>query len=277
VLPALDSYAVLLLVPMTCVPIQLLYLKAGQRYDLGAVTYVSAGTFFAASSDFSLNHFALLRIATVLLATLLGAFVLRWLALTFGRPADFTLISFGQLWATPALIDYQLQRLTRASGIPLHPIPIHPTIVALVACALAALLGYLAGKTSLPDRLVALTQAPTQYRLLFGSRARLALLLEALAFSLFFLAGVLLRLTVQDLSASTFGSESIWCVLAAAPSPRASGPWVLIGPFAATFLRFAIKSLVPAQFAAAVVYAVLALVLIVVSARAQEASRDALA
>lgn len=80
---------------------------------------------------------------------------------------------------------------------------------------------------------------------------------------------------MNDLSASTFGSEGIWCVLAAAPAPRSSGFWVLLGPLAATSLRFLINSVVPAQYATMAVYAALALVLIVVSARAREASRDA--
>ena len=114
-LSALDGYAVLLLVPLMCVPVQRLYLKEGQRYDLGAGTYVSAGTFFAAIWSLPADRAVALRVAGVLFAALLIVFAVRVLALTFGRPADFTLVSFGQLWATPALIDYELQTVTKAS------------------------------------------------------------------------------------------------------------------------------------------------------------------
>jgi len=275
VLAALDSYSVLLLVPMTCVPVQLLYLKAGQRYDLGTGTYVSTGAFLAAGSSLFVDHPSAVRMLSVLLVTLVGAFSLRLFSLAFGRPADFTLISFGQLWATPALIDYELQQLTKASGVSLKPIAWHPSVLALAACGFAAFVGFAISKTSLPDRLVALTEASVQYRLLFGSSLSLALRLEVLALGIYLSAGILLRLTMNDLSASTFGDEGIWCVLAAAPAPRSSGLWVLLGPLAATLLRFLIKSFVPAQFATMAVYATLALVLIAVSARAPEASRDA--
>jgi hypothetical protein len=274
-LAALDSYSVLLLVPVTSVPVQLLYLKAGQRYDLGVGTYVSTGAFLAASSSLSADHASAMQVLAVLLATLAGAFGLRLFALAFGRPSDFTLISFGQLWATPALIDYELQHLTRGSGVSLQPIPCHPFAVALASCGFAAFVGYAISKTSLPDRLVALTEAPVQYRLLLGRPLSLALKLELLALGIYLAAGIILRLTMNDLSASTFGSESVWCVLAAAPAPRSSGFWVLLGPLVATLLRFLINSIVPAQFATMAVYAALALVLIVVSARAREASRDA--
>jgi hypothetical protein len=274
-LAALDSYSVLLLVPMTCVPVQLLYLKAGQRYDLGPGTYVSTGAFLAATASLSADHSSAMRMLAVLLATLVGAFALRLFALAFGRPSDFTLISFGQLWATPALIDYELQHLTKGSGVSIQPIPYHPSFVALAACGFAAVVGYAISKTSLPDRLVALTEAPVQYRLLLGSPLSLAIKLEVLALGIYLAAGILLRLTVNDLSASTFGAEGIWCVLAAAPTPRSSGFWVLLGPLAATSLRFLIKSIVPAQFATMAVYGALAVVLIVVSTRAPEGSRDA--
>jgi hypothetical protein len=256
---------------------QLLYLKAGQRYDLGAATYVSAGAFLAASWSLPADRAVALRVTWVLLVTLLGAFIIRSFALAFGRPADFTLISFGQLWATPSLIDYELQGLTKASGVPLEPVHCHPAIVALAASGLAAFLGYAINKSALPDKLVVLTEAPVQYRLLFGSAGSLAVRLESIAFGIYFSAGVLLRLTLHNLSASTFGNETIWCVLAAAPVARSSGSRVLLGPLVTTFVRFLVNSYVPAQFATMMVYGGLVLVLVLVATHAQEVSRDAIA
>src|ERR1035441_8620141 len=260
-----------------CVPVQRLYLKEGQRYDLGAGTYVSAGTFFAAIWSLPADRAVALRVAGVLFAALLIVFAVRVLALTFGRPADFTLVSFGQLWATPALIDYELQTVTKASGVPLEPIAFHPLILASAASAAAAVLGYAIYRTSLPDRLVALTEAPNQYRLLFGSPGWLALRLELMALTSFFFAGVLLRLTINDLSPATFGTEGIWCVLAAAAAARSAGPFLLAGPLATTVVRFLIKSIVPSRFSSMAVYGALVLVLVLVISRSKEASRDAIA
>jgi len=265
--------------PMACVPVQRLYLKEGQRYDLGATTYVSAGAFVAAAAfaPVPADRDVAFRIVIVLGIAVFAIFLVRVFALTFGRPADFTLISFGQLWATPALIGYELQSLTRGSGLPLQSVVANSEPVALGACVLAASLVYLLNQTTLPDRLIALTEAPEQYRLLFGSPFRLALRLEALAFGVYFAAGTLLRLTMNDLSADTFGTETVWCVLAAALAARSTQAWVLAGPVAATLVRFIIKSLVPARFSTLTVYAALALVLVLVITHAQEASRDAAA
>ena len=276
-LSTLDGYAVLSIVPFMCVPVQLLFLKYGERYDLGAGMYVAAGAFVSASWSLPADRAIVLPIAGVLLLAIVAAFMIRVFALAFGRSADFTLISFGQLWATPALIDYELQRLTKGSGISLHPLGLSPVAVAFAASVFAALLGYVVQRTSLPDRLVALTEAPVQYRLLLGSPIRLALRLESLAFGVYCLAGILLGATINDLSSSTFGAESIWCVLASAPVARSSGFWIFVGPLAATCVRFLIKSIFPAQFSAMVVYATLALVLVWSISRAKEASRDATA
>lgn len=273
----LDSYALLLLVPMMCVPVQRLFLKSGQRYDLGAVTYIAGGTFIAAAASVHVNRGIAHSVLVAILATILGVFAIRVLALAVGRPADFTLISFGQLWATPALIDYELQKLTQSSGLPLEPVHLHPAVVAFVVSGLAAVLGFAIARSSLPHRLTALTESPVQYRLLCGSPLGLALRLEALALFTYLLAGTLLGLLLNDLSADSFGNESIWCVLAAAPAARSSGALVLAAPFSAILARFLIKSLVPSRFATMAVYATLVFFLAVVISRAPEASRDATA
>jgi hypothetical protein len=129
-------------------------------------------------------------------------------------------------------------------------------------------------KSELPDRLVALTESPLQYCLLFGSPVWLAIRLETVAALTYFAAGILVRLIMNDLSPDAFGMESIWCVLAAAPMARASGVGVLAGPFVATGLRYSIKSTIPPKFATMAVYAVLAAVLAFVVAHGEEASRD---
>ena len=276
----LDSYAILFIVPVICVPVQFLYLKAGQRYDLGVGTYVSAGAFFAACWSLSATHHIALELTAVLFYTLLVAFAIRVFAMAYGRPSDFTLISFGQLWATPALIDYELHKLTNSSGLQLESVHIRPAHVAIGGACVAAGMGYIISRSSLPDRLVALTEAPVQYRLVLGSPMRLALKLEVLALIVYFSAGVIFSLTLNDLSADTFGTETIWCVLAAAPLgrsmlERSRGFWVILGPIAATLLRYLVKSFVPATLATMVGYVTLAIVLVFVATLAKEASRDA--
>ena len=272
-----DSYALLLLVPLLCVPVQLLFLKSGQRYDLGAVTYIAGGTFIAVAVSAPINRTIAVSVLTLLFAAILGAFTLRVFALAFGRPADFTLISFGQLWATPALIDYELQILTKSSGLPMEPLRIHPSVVALAVSAVVAVLGYVIAKSSLPHRLTAITESPVEYRLLCGSPVSLALKLETLAFLTYVSAGILLGLLLNNVSKDNFGDESIWCVLAAAPAARSSGALIFAGPFLAILARILIKSIVPVRFATLAVYAALAILLAILISCTPEASRDATA
>lgn len=272
---ALGTYAILLLVPLTCAPIQVLYLKYGRRFDLGAVTYIAYGAFAAASWFPSADHQIIINMAWSMGFAAVTVFAIRGVALAFGRPAEFTLISFGQLWATPALIDYKLQSLTSASGLQLEDAPDRLLYVLSAACVVAALVSILIRQYHLDSRLVALTEAPVQYRLLFGSRYWLAFRLEFLAFITYFVAGILLCLITNNLSADSFGDESLWCVLAAAPSIPFSGILIILGPFGTMILRFVVKSVVPSWLASPVVYIFLALLLAGVAATSKEASRDA--
>jgi len=175
------------------------------------------------------------------------------------------------------LIDYEIQTNTQSSGLIVNSGHLSPGFVALGACLFATIAGQLIAKSKLPNRLIAMTESPVQYRLLLGSRTVLALQIELLAFLTYFLAGVALFTAVSDLSADEFGTESIWCVLAAAPMARTSGFAVLAGPILATVIRVLIGSFVPARLAQLFVYLALALLLTFVARHAKEASRDAAA
>jgi hypothetical protein len=273
----MDSYIPLLIVPLLCVPIQHLYLAAGQRYDLGAITYVATGTFLATffTDPAARPQITLLIIILVLLS--IAACLIRCFILAYGRPRDFTLFTFCQLWAVPAIVGYEIERQSSdgRSGIYIHTFYNLKLPVALVALVVALIITGILTRTSTTLRLVIFTESPRQYSLLFGSPLQLAWKIEAYALLSYLLGGLAFRFMISDISGDIFGTESIWCLLCAAVIPRKWQKVVVAGPVAVTFVRLFInQSNIDSKYSLLLVYFLLALCLAIVISNAKRASRE---
>jgi hypothetical protein len=199
----------------------------------------------------------------------------RVVVLAYGRPAEFTLISLGQLWAMPSLLSYCFGKGGK-SGVALNEFPILALAAPAIAVLLSLLLAYAIRKMTLSRRLIAATEAPRQYALTFGHHLSLALRVEIVALVSYGLAGVLLRCVTNDLSPDTFGTETLWCVIAVAITGRdwrISGAY-LVGPLLVVALRWLTKTFVSATYASLVVYFLLASLLVLAASRARIVSRD---
>lgn len=273
----LQAYAVLFIVPAAVAPIQVLYLKSGQRYDLGASMYIATGAFLAAALPLqNPEHRVIVYLCTRLVLFSALAFLARVFALAYGRPSDFTLVSLGQYWATPSFIYYHLSKLTNGSGVNIGDVCWPPICSVISACVVALLVSYVISRLSLGDRLVAATEAPRQYGLMFGSKLQLALGIEILAFGSLAISGALLRLISNDLSPDTFGTETLWCVLAVAFLGRtSSAAYALLGPLMVTVLRLILNITIPAKWCMSVVYALMVVLLIARLEHSEKGSRDA--
>jgi len=274
----LTSYVSLLYVPALCAPLQNLYITAGQRYDLGAITYIAGGALTAAILSDSGARRELLPLLMILVALSVTSYVLRCLILSIGSPKDFTLFTFGQTWAVPAIIGYEIEHraVTGTTGVYVNSLERYSLVVIIVVTVLSLLFTVVLARTSLTLRLTLLTENSEQYCLTFGSPWALALRIESLAFASYFLAGVAFRFALSDISADVFGTESLWSLLAASIVPGKWRLFVICGPFAATAIRFLInQSSVDSKYDLLLVYVLIGACLAVLNVNAKRVCREA--
>ena len=271
----MDSYLPLLIVPLVCVPIQHLYLTAGQRYDLGAVTYIATGTFLCAVFTAPQAH-AQVQVIAVLLALLsLVVYLARCLILAYGTPKDFTLFTFCQLWGVPAFIGYEIER-TGSPGATGISVPSHtdPRLVTALALAAVALLTFILLRRQTSLRLLLITESPLQYSFVFGSPLRLAWNIETYALLSYMAAGVAFRFFISDISDAQFRTESIWCLLSASVIIERWKMFVVVGPIVIMVLRKFLNQNIEPQYSLLSLYLLLACCLFLLNATGRRSSRE---
>jgi len=271
----MNSYLPLLVVPLLCVPIQNLYLSAGQRYDLGAITYVATGTFLTTflSDPMARPQITLLLFTFALLS--FASYFARCFILAYGSPKDFTLFTIGQVWAVPALVGYEIEMRSLDGSTGIYIPSFHANLaVAGTALGVAGICGLLLARSSMTLRLIIFTESPLQYRLVFGSPLRLAWKIESFALFTYLLAGVAFRFVISDISGPIFGTESIWCLLCAAVIVRKWQQFVIAGPIVVTLARLFINQFVDSKYSLIFVYVLLALCLAMTNLNAKRASRE---
>ena len=258
----IDSYSVLGIAPILSAPAQLLYLKAGRRYDVGAILYLATGAFLAATwgNIGEVDNVKILSVLELLLPIAALSFALRITALSLWGPMQFTLISLAQMWAVVPLVTYGLQRQQEFSGIYLGQIASSPLVLTF-ATIIAAIAAYLLARMRLPTRLRAASDNPLEYDLLIGSRLLLALKVEGTAVLLYLTAGAAFRIVHSNLSAPAFGTESLWMLLSVAALPRFRWYYVIFGPIAAVLLRYFVASVASPEVSTIFAYVFLAMIL----------------
>ena len=270
------SYLLLLVVPLICAPVQNLYLAFGQRYDLGSITYIATGTLIATEWTDPSARPAITSLTILLLLLSAAAFLVRSFILTNGTPTDFTLFTFGQAWAVPALVQYEIEQRSGGgvSGVSVHSLDhaLVPLLVLSLSVAVLATVLFVFSRTSL--RLIMFTESPFQYRLVSKSPWHLAWKVESTAFVIYFLAGIGLRFVIADVSGQIFGLESIWCLLSAAVIGRSWQRWVIFGPIIVTIGRVTTNKYADAKYSLLMVYALLAVCLIAINLFAKRSSRE---
>lgn len=272
----MGSYLLLLIVPLICAPIQNLYLAFGQRYDLGSITYIATGTLLAAelTDPRARPEITFLTVLLVLLSA--AAFLVRSFILTNGTPTDFTLFTFGQAWAVPALVQYEIERRSEGggSGVYVHSLDHALMPILALSFGFAALATFFFVRSSTSLRLITFTESPFQYRLVSKNPWQLAWKVETTAIVIYFLAGISLRFVISDVSGQTFGLESIWCLLSAAVIGRRWQRWVIFGPIIVTMGRLTTNQYIDSKYSMLMVYALLAVCLIAINFFSKKASRE---
>lgn len=272
----MNSYLPLLIVPLLCVPMQHLYLFAGRRYDLAAITYIATGTFITTFFSDPAARPRIQGLLSILIVLSLVVYVARCFVLAYGSPKDFTLFTFCQLWAIPAVVGYEigLQSADGANGIYIHTFHHLGLTIAAAALVAAVFVIVLLGRSSTALRLVVFTESPLQYRLLFGSPLHLAWRVETCAVFTYVLAGVAFRFVISDLSGAIFGTESVWCLLCAAVIVRKWQKFLILGPLLVTYARMLINQVVDSKYSQLSVYFLIAVCLAIVNSNTKRASRE---
>ena len=262
----LDSYAVLGIAPVLSAPAQLLYLKAGRRYDIGAVLFVALGAFgSAAFGPLSSSEYPkAVSVLWLLGPACLAALALRLFALSRREPMAFTLISLAQMWATVPLITYGLQRRQEFSGIYMGQL-LPATKVLGCAILLSLFVTVIMAGARLPLRLRAASDSPEEYDILLGSRTLLALKVDLPVACLYIATGVAFRLAHSNLSPANFGTESLWMLLSVAALPMFHWSLVLVGPLMCVLLRYCMATLLSPEVAVIYGYLLLVVILSIIS------------
>jgi hypothetical protein len=270
------SYLLLLIVPLACVPIQNLYLAFGHRYDLGSITYIATGTLLATvyTDPGSRPQIGFLIVLLLLLSTI--CFLVRAYILANGTPSEFTMFTFGQAWAVPALVQYEIDKQTAGGEMSVFVHMVHNSLipVLLLSLSIAVLITVWFVFSRLPTRLITFTESPSQYRFLSQDPWRLAWRIETASIVTYLIAGVAFRFVINDVSGQTFGLESIWCLLSAAVVGRKWQRWVVFGPVLLIMGRLAASQYTNSKYSALLVYVLLAVCLTAMSLRAEKTSRE---
>jgi hypothetical protein len=254
-------YAALAVAPLIGAPIQLIYLKAGKRYDVGSVFFVATGAFVGALFGAVDEQQAALveSVLTILIPISIIAVILRIIALSFLEPMVFTLVSLAQMWAIQPVVTYALER---RSGFSVYVGQLSASsLVVMGGIAVNLAIVYMFVRLRLPSRLHAASDSPFEYSVLMGSRLRLAILLELGAVFLYFSAGIAFRLVHSNLSPDDFGGEGLWMLLSVAALPRFDWRLTVAGPLVAVVLRYLVATYLSASAAAIVIYILLSVVL----------------
>ncbi len=239
--------------------------------------YVALGTLL---TSFITDPIARPQISSLLLLLVLSSLAfcfLRCLILDKGTPRDYTLFTLGQLWAIPSLVSYEIAQHSSgaAVGIYIHSLKAFNFVIACTSVIFVAAFSQLLTRSSLPTRLVAFTESPQQYRLVFGPSLKLALQVETCALICYLLAGVAFRFVISDISGGVFGTESIWCLLSIALINRRWQSWVIAGPVSVTLTRLLINRVVDPRYSFITTYGLLAASLAILNITAKRVSREA--
>ena len=259
----LESYAALVVVPLLCAPVQLLWLKSGRRYDVGMAMTVATMTFLVAAAMRAApaDHIKLVHIAGVLLAISIPLVLLRVLAAAYGTPMQFTLLSLAQMWATMPLVHLALKQQQAEEGIAVTQ-AVDGRLVFAAALIASWLLAWRLSAAKLPERLLAFTESPSEYGASMGSPLILVAKIELLTLACCAAAGTAMRLVHGDLSAELFTDLGLWMVLSVAPLPGFRWLWAGLGPLVVVLVRLLVKTYLPASTSSLFAYLALAVVLL---------------
>jgi hypothetical protein len=257
----LDDYLTLAINPIIAAPLQFLYLKAGKRYDVGAVFVIATGAFLGSFvlTEGHKQEVSVLSVLALLLPLSLVTMVVRIVALAAFTPMIFTLLALAQMWAVQPLITYGLEQRQEFSVYVGQLAPGWLLFLGSLPVSIFVMLVIL--RLKLPSRLRALSDSPLEYRLLMGSSLPFAIGLEVGAFLTYLSAGFAFRMAHANLSPDNFNNESLWMLLSVAALPRFSWWLVVIGPLATTGLRYAVASVFTSTSTAIMAYVLLSVIL----------------
>ena len=255
-------YAALAIGPILGAPIQLLYLKSGKRYDIGAVFFIATGAFLGAlwGGGGQQQLDSVKAILSLLVPFSLSLVCLRVIALTFFEPMIFTLISLAQMWSVQPLISYALAKNGQFSVYVGQLFP-SPIVVAILGGVFNIALAAMLLRLRIPPRLRAVSDSPVEYSILMGSRFRLAVLIEVISLAVYLVTGFAFRVVHGDLSPDAFNGEGLWMLLSIAALPRFDWKLTIIGPLVVVVLRYLVASTCSPDISAIAAYILLALVL----------------
>ncbi len=262
----LVEYAALALAPLACAPIQYLYMKSGDRYDLGAPFGIATGFLISGSLLGTRGSVPWPQLATTLLVALAGLFAVRVIVLAYGGAVHFTVISLAQMWAIVPVLQYLLGREGLYGGAYLGTPSMIPLSI-LLALAANLLCAIVLQLWRLDTRLRALTENAEVYSILMGSRLGAAFKIEVVSVACYLACGVLLGFSRNNLSAADFGREGLWIVLGAALIPQfragVTGAtrkylWFILAPLGCVVFRGMIRATLHAGAAEGAAYVLLA-------------------